>query len=68
MKFRIIYGLYKGDEFLDVGTDEELASKLGVKKSTIQFYASPKHKLRDKYGNFIVAVRFKEAIRYNQGF
>lgn len=63
MKFRTIYGLYKGDEFLDVGTDEELANKLGVKKSTIQYYASPANKKRNKYDNFIVAVRFKEVIR-----
>ena len=62
MKFRIIYGLYKGDKFLDVGTAEELANKFGVKKATIQYYASPANKRRNKHDNSIVAVKFKEAI------
>jgi hypothetical protein len=62
MKFQIVYGLYKGDEFIDVGTAEELASKFGVAKNTIYSYASAKHKNKNKNDNFIVAVKFKEAI------
>lgn len=30
-----------GDEFLDIGTAEELAKKYNVRKETITFWASP---------------------------
>ena len=62
---QIIYGLYKGDEFLDVGTAEELANKLGVKKTTIQYYATPSCKRKVKNTKSIVAVKFKENIQCN---
>lgn len=29
---RIVYALYRGDEFLDCGTDEELAERRGISK------------------------------------
>ena len=35
-----IYGLYKGDEFIDVGTAEELAERRGIKPKTIRWLAS----------------------------
>jgi len=34
----IEYALYKGDEFLALGTKEDLAEFLGVKVKTINFY------------------------------
>lgn len=63
MKPKIIYGLYKGDEFIDVGTAEELAKKLGVKKETIWFYASPTNLKRNKNNNRIEAVKFIENLK-----
>lgn len=32
MKSKAVYGVYKGDEFVDVGTADELAERLGIKK------------------------------------
>lgn len=60
MKPKIIYGLYKGDEFIDVGTAKELAEKLGVKKETIWFYATPTNHKRNNSDKRIQAVKFKE--------
>ena len=42
------YALYKGDELLGVGTVEELSKELGIKKSTLHFYASPAYDNRLK--------------------
>lgn len=59
MKKKKVYALYKGDEFLEIGTYEELAKYLGVSKRTIQFYLSPSNKKRDK-GNKYVVVKLEE--------
>ena len=48
------YALYKGDEFLQIGTIKELAEYLNVKPKTIQFYASPTYQKRNKGNNYIV--------------
>lgn len=40
------YALYKGDELLGVGTVEELSKELGIKKTTLHFYASPAYEKR----------------------
>lgn len=48
-----------GDEFLSIGTVEELAKKYNVKKKTIYFLASPTQRRRVKY-NGKVAVRINE--------
>ena len=40
------YALYKGDEFIDLGSKKYLAEKLNVKVGTITFYGSPTYKKR----------------------
>lgn len=40
------YAVYKGDEFVCMGSREECAKYLGVKKHTITFWSSPVHKRR----------------------
>lgn len=44
--FKAEYAAYRGDELIAVGKANELAIELGVKVSTIYFYASGKHKER----------------------
>jgi hypothetical protein len=44
-----IYALYKGDQFLIVGTKKELADYLKVKEKTISFYSSEVWKKRRNY-------------------
>ena len=41
-----IYAVYKGDEFIDVGTKKELSKSLGCQVDTISFYLSPAYKKR----------------------
>lgn len=62
MKIVKVYGLYKGDLFIDVGTADELSKRLNVKKETIYFYASETNKKRNIKGNKIEAVCFDEVI------
>jgi hypothetical protein len=58
---RSTFAVYRGDEFVDVGTAEEIAKRLGCKPDTIRFYASPSYKARLKDGNNrLVAVRIDE--------
>lgn len=53
------YAIYKGDEFLDLGTVEELSKKFNVKKETISFWASPSN-LKRVGNNGKVAVKLDE--------
>ena len=42
------YALYKGDEFIDLGTVTELAKRNGLSERTINFYSSPAYLKRIK--------------------
>lgn len=43
-----MYALYKGDEFLCMGTIKEIAKKMGVSERTIRFYSSPVYQRRGR--------------------
>lgn len=46
------YAMYKGEELLIIGTEEEIAKELGIKICTVRFYGSNSHKKRlDKLKN-----------------
>ena len=34
------YALYRGEEFIDIGTSKELAEKLNITVKSVQWYAS----------------------------
>ncbi len=56
----IEYALYKGDEFLDIGTAEQLGSKFDLSANTVKYYASNAHLERlKKKDDGIVAVRLE---------
>lgn len=61
MSKKKIYALYRGDEFLEMGTAEFLAKFLGVQLRTIYFLASPVNLRRiEKRGeskNALICVR-----------
>ena len=52
-----IYGIYRGDEFITVGTLKECAEHLGCKENTVRFMLTPSYKKRRKEedGNGLVA-------------
>ena len=49
-----IFALYKSDEFIDLGTIEYLANRLGVKPRTIKFYSTPTYQKRNNYKGYVV--------------
>lgn len=49
-----LYALYKGDDFIDIGTSKELAKIMGVKQETIWFYASELWKERSKCESWVL--------------
>lgn len=53
------YALYKGDEFLEIGTRKELAEYLGVSITTIDFYKSKAWLERSGYRSYVL-VEVKE--------
>lgn len=50
-----VYAVYDNDTFIDVGTYEELAKRLNVKKSTLIFYGTPAGRERGR-GYIVVKV------------
>lgn len=53
------YAVYKGDEFLAIGTTKELSKKLNIKEETIRKYATNWAKKRSK-GNSLIVFRVEE--------
>lgn len=60
MKKPKYYALYKGDEFVDLGTKNYLAKLLNVKEETINFYMSETYKKRNKKGNCYIVIRIED--------
>jgi len=50
------YALYKGDNFIDLGSKKHLADVLKVKESTITFYMSPTYRKRSKNGFVVIRI------------
>lgn len=56
-----IYAVYKGDEFIDLGTRKELAEKLNLKPSTIKFLSTPIYRKRIKdETNSLIAIKIED--------
>lgn len=51
------FALYKGEDLIEIGTIEELAELLNVKKETIKFYGYKSYMKRAKKGNRKVLVK-----------
>lgn len=49
-----LFALYYGDDFIKIGTKQELADFLKVKVKTIDFYASKTHLKRTQYRSYVV--------------
>ena len=55
------YALYKGDEFIAVGTAKELALRMNVQIGTIKFWSSPTyHKRIVNHDRAIVVIKMEE--------
>jgi hypothetical protein len=58
-KKKHLYALYKADTFMDIGTKEYLANKIGVDVRSIEFYMSPTYQRRNNYKGWVV-IRIEE--------
>ena len=55
-----VYAIYKGDEFIELGTKKELSKKLKVSESTISFLASPfREEMVKNKKNLMIAIRIE---------
>lgn len=45
------YALYKGEDIITMGTLDEIADELGVKRESVAYYRYPIYKKRTKAGN-----------------
>ncbi|MCP0885748.1 hypothetical protein LB941_00185 [Ligilactobacillus sp. WILCCON 0076] len=54
------YALYRGDEFVDIGTLNELASRYHTSVNTLRFKASPTYAARTRYVDTIRAYKLNE--------
>lgn len=53
------YAIYKGDDFIELGTVDYLANKLGVKRDTVKFWSMPSYRKRIK-GTALIAIRIED--------
>ena len=56
----VLYAIYRGDEFIDLGTVAELAARLCVKPETIRHLATPTHFKRTNYDVALRAYRIEQ--------
>lgn len=57
-----MFALYKGDEFIDLGTRQELAKKMGVTPKTISYLSTPARmrKIKDKENKSLIAIKIED--------
>ena len=55
------YAVYKGEEFITIGTADECAKELGVKSETIRWLSTPTAQKRQGE-NSIVVVKMEDEI------
>ena len=62
MSREALFALYRGDEFVDVGTRKELAARLGVTASYIQYMSTPvyRERIRGHEDTRLMAYRVEE--------
>lgn len=47
------YALYRGDEFIDVGTADELAERHGIKPESVRWMSTPSYHKRGYEGRLL---------------
>ena len=60
MKKKVYYAIYRGDEFIDLGTVNQLAKRFNVTPKTIRCMSAKSIKTRDKYYNRLLAYRIED--------
>ena len=63
-----VYAIYKGDEFVTLGTKKECAEYLGVNPSTISFMATPTHRNRNTGGQRMEAILLEDEEDHDENY
>lgn len=53
------YAIYKGDEFIAIGTIKELAEKTGYSETTLRYCTHPASRRRNK-GNRLIVIQVED--------
>lgn len=53
------YAIYKGDEFIAIGTIKELAEKTGYSETTLRYCTNPASRKRNK-GNRLIVIQVED--------
>ena len=53
------YAIYKGDEFVAIGTIKELVKKTGYAESTLRYCTNPASRRRNK-GNRLIVIQVED--------
>lgn len=48
------YALYRGDDFIMIGTLADIAKKLGVDEKTVRFYGTPTYYRRTNGNGYVL--------------
>ena len=56
------FAIYKGDDFIYLGTRKECAKYLGVKDKSITFYCTPtyKRRIKSEYNNRVIVIKVED--------
>lgn len=56
------FALYRGDQFIDLGTRQELAKKMGVTPKTISYLSTPARmrKIKGKENKSLIAIKIED--------
>ncbi len=50
------YAMYKGDEFIDLGTIPDLAKKYHVREDNLRYRATKTYRRRVKHGTMLIRI------------
>lgn len=51
-----VYAMYKGDDFIDLGTLSELAKKYQFKRSTLESHSTKQYRQHHKDGMILIRI------------
>lgn len=54
------YALYRGDQFIDIGTAKELAEKRGISVKSLRYKATPTYHKRTSYTDAVRAYKIQD--------
>ena len=60
MKHRSEYAVYRGDQFIDLGTIDYLSEKLGISKKVLWWYAGSKRYRTKEHNRGLIVIKIEK--------